>query len=393
MRRSPVGLALSLSLMSLAGCGLWGPEYRTERRGVPVAAPPRFANGVSCPSAAALNTVDGRLQVVVGEQTDDQAFLGRLRLSDGLWQQVDHTTHSPFHMGFISLSVDPQGEVFAGIYAQMGAEERPDLRRTGRSGWEEIGFAVPLNWERQNFPTALSLGNGRAVVSIFETGGSTARRQSAFILQGGSWIAVEEASLATSWRRTFHRGTEGQLWRATYPTTDAGEISFHRWTGSEWTDLGLRLAVTEEGYLTEVVDNGGRLFALYNTTRFSPQGTSFRLYEWIDGVAVSIAREPTPLFELHNLSFDSFGQPLLSFSGYEENAHVARVLRLEQGAWETVFEARLPRMIRFGSSTVVGDQLLVGWTESAQVIDTGFQHYTDCDLRFEQVSLADPVTP
>lgn len=79
--------------------------------------------------------------------------------------------------------------------------------------------------------------------------------------------------------------------------------------------------------------------------------------------------------------------PLVNLYGPHENGVALRTLRRSEQGWTLIHEVRLARELGPSVSRVVGEELFVGWTESAQIIDTGFEHYTDCSMHLERVRL------
>lgn len=379
---------ITSSLLAVcAGCGPF--DYSPDggdpgSTGEPTQAPPRFATAPSsCPVVQSLDVVNGDVQATLWEQTEDDAFLGSARWTDEGWLRHDATQHRPFHLGSLDVSVAPTGETFAAFYVHDD-DEWPELRRRGADGWETLSFEVGLDPERQNFPSVLALGADRALVDIWETGGGPPARQRAFLYGQGTWTAVEPYRPQED-RRTFHRGPAGQLWRATMPKTLPGSITFDEWAGTGWTPLDLGIDVTTPGYLRALGFHDDRAVALYDTTRFAPGGHGFELYE-VGAPSTLIGISPSTDLWTQQLDFAPDGRVLVTASGFEEDLVVLRTMRLDADGWHTVHEARARKLLR-GTSRVVGQELVVGWTETSETIDTGFQHYTDCTLRFERAPL------
>lgn len=371
MRTAIAVLTVLAGSLGQLGCG-WMPP------------PPRFASGPSCPRILALEAIDGALTGVIMEDARDTGFLGIVRQQGSSWRALEPATYRANHFTTASISMTPAGDAFAALHPSD--QQLPTLRRSTALGWETVPFHLAVADRTQVQVTAVALDAERAVLDLWEndtSGTGAPPRTRAFLQQGGQWVPVEDYRPSHE-HRGFHRGPAGELWRATYPTTDAGRITFHQWNGRQWAPTGKELPVTERGFLRWLFHEQGRLFAVYETSRCSSGCTAFTLYEWAAGRPVAIAQSPTHELWLVDVAFDSRARPMVMM----RDRKLVRWYLLDHGAWSVVFEMRPRRRHLLNvEAAVVGDRLVVARTESDQEIAPTFQHYSDCELLFERADL------
>lgn len=355
--------------------------------GEPVASLAPLAAGTSCPSLVTLQrTTEGRITAVLAEQTATALNLGQEHLDGTRWLVDAQRPVAPGQ--FLSASVTPEGAISAASFTHDALEPFEFTRvRDGR--WESVPFDLPLDSSRQNFPQVVALDADRAVLTVWQTGGTAPSFQRAYLLSAGTWTALQEWT-PVEVRQTFHRGPAGQLWRITYEGAEgAGEARFEEWTGAAWAQTGLTVATGALGIFRGFLPTPSGFTAFFDSTHSVPGGYGGTVYEVSGTSAVRVADLPSPEVGMIDLGRDSAGRLIVTAAGLSDGKPTVRVLRLADGAWQTVVDGIPSTRMLDGqvAAAVDGDSVLIGWTESDQAIDIGFQRYTDCRLRMTRLPL------
>ncbi len=352
-------MAGSILLSGLA-CGLpFGSE---------VGNPPNVSGEQSCQTLLDLSASGDELSATLIDATDSEVALVNARQNAAAWEMTGTqlvTVEGPIHE-----ARNGDGNVFVFIEGREASDPLQVFKLTATGSWTTAPFNDPLN-QSADFLQVSAVGAGRAVLTVSPSGqGFVLSELGHEPLGPSSWSPLGVAV-------TFQEGPDGSVWRITVRSDgtlgggDNSESSFDRWTGSSWVQAAPGLLLDGEVRTADFSKNSQRGWVV----AFSGfRGVTLATF---DGLSWS---EPESYFEvegarIQDLDIDPTGCPILTL-GDRDPVHPAirngpppvlvRVVRRAESAWEVLGEVRRERpLIHAPRSAVVGDSLVVGWSDIA----------------------------
>jgi hypothetical protein len=288
---------------------------------------------------------------------------------------------------FVHASAASDHDMIAAL-ANSGASEGFEVRRFRDGNWEVLAFEGPLEPARQHFPILVAtLGDGRAALQIWQAETlSDAAQHRSYVYDGAGWSPLDAWRDATL-RESLHQGPDGALWRVQYEGSDAiGTATISEWTGAAWQRVhGPLRTPSRWSFLRHIATSVQGTLVIFDT--HTQLGAFYAAHLLVDGSSRELSTD-WGAGDVEDVDHDPLGNPILTLVDRQTPATTVRLVGHAGGGWrELARHDPVPRMVSRAISAIVGEQLVVGWTETQQRIDTGFGMYTDCDLRMFQVNL------